>query len=109
MLKTKSGKHIIADITDPSFYPGKKIHSSYQDPEFNGGTWFFWAEYYLSETFGGIVHAKIRGYPMIYSPGFLTAEKALEAAEEWEATKEERSKQDNQPIQWLTIGIPPIQ
>jgi hypothetical protein len=92
-LTTKSGKYIIADVTDPSFYPGKKIPASYEDPTFEG-PWFFWKTDWLDGDFGGIATAQLLGYPMLYSPGFATSEKALAAAETWEADEPIRQRRD---------------
>lgn len=94
-LTTKSGKFIIADITDPSFFPGKSPPAMYQDPT-HEGSWFFWPCEFLAGDFGGIAVARLSGYPMCYSPGFATSEAALEAAEKWEVETPKRMAEDRQ-------------
>jgi hypothetical protein len=89
VVKTKTGAYIIADISDPQFYPGKKVPADYES-EAADGSWFFWKASWLDDDFGGSVIARLRGYPMNYSIGYPTAETALTAAEEWEANQPRR-------------------
>lgn len=92
-ITTKSGLFTIADITDPTFYPGKKIPPMYER-EASEGTWFFWPTDWLSKTFGGIMSSILTGYPMNHSTGFASPEEALHAAEQWEIIYMNRKKQE---------------
>ena len=104
---TQSGAYviadIIADITDPTFYPGKTIPLSYEDVSAEG-TWFFWPKDWLSENFGGIFTAWAAKYPMVYSIGFSTPEAAIAAAEKWEAETPERNAH-NTRVESQMLGI----
>jgi hypothetical protein len=83
MVRTKSGNHLVVDVTE--FLPGHPIPVEFSQEAELHGCWFFmppeWAD--PAEGFGSAI-GNLRGYPLIYSPGFPTCEEALEAAEGWE-------------------------
>lgn len=88
MLKTKSGRYIIFDATDPNFYQGK-ISSMFNEAAKNG-YWFFqpseWVPAPGSNDYG-CTAACLTKTLMPYSAGYSTPEAALAAAEEWEAER----------------------
>lgn len=87
-IKTASGQYIIFDITE--FLPGKPIPNDFFQE--SNGPWYFMPSHWEAPDWGGITIASYRGFPFCYSPGFATAEEALQAAEEWEVTKEKQKK-----------------
>ena len=91
-MKTKNGLFLIFDITE--YLPGRPIPPDYLKAAEEGGPFFFmpsnWTEENDWQTFSG----RFRRFPMLYSPGYQTAEEALAAAEGWESTKDEREQRD---------------
>jgi hypothetical protein len=83
--KTKSGHHVIFDVTDPRFCPGKKIPADF---DATNGVWFFQPSEWEPPAWGfGFILISGRNHPMAYSPGFATLEDALFAAEWWEVER----------------------
>lgn len=61
---------------------GSKIPKDFLDGDNVHGPWFF-----MPTKGCGTALGQMRGYPMIYSPGFASSEEALKAAEDWEVRK----------------------
>lgn len=103
MMKTKSGGHVVFDIT--SFLPGRLIPEDYFPPRgICNGPWYFMPSDWEAPDWGGVWVAHHRQFPMCYSPGFETEEEALSAAEEWEKTKAERDAQASAFAQFINEG-----
>lgn len=94
MITTKSGKYIIFDVTDPAFFPGKKIPEDFQKASINGTCFFQPVDWDAENSYGGIVFAKMRGFPMAYSQGHSSYEEALAEAQKWEDEEPMRQRRD---------------
>lgn len=85
-MLTKRKVFRIFDITE--FLPGRPIPAEFEEESQSGGTFFFQPAWWCEEEGWGSFLGQRRGFPMIYSPAYPTAEAALEAANEWESTKD---------------------
>jgi len=84
-MKTKSGRHVIFDATSPEFLKGQLLSKDFVDAAPNGEPWFFQPADWNEENFWGGLYS--RKSPFAYSPGYASAEEALEAAEGWESRR----------------------
>lgn len=102
-LFTKSGKHVIFDITDPTFLPGR-IPQYFLRESTEDRFWFFQpAEWFPLTSDYGSFAAELSKFPVVYSTGFKTPEDALEAAEAWELRDD--LKAAGGPIAWATVHL----
>lgn len=107
-MLTRSGKFIVFDVTDPSFYPGKVIPKAFQDAAENSHCcWFFQPAHWSQENgFGNSIIAERRGFPSVYSPGYESEEEALIQAEVWEAAEENyRASSQANYDSWIRQGF----
>jgi hypothetical protein len=102
-MKTISGKHIIIDITDPTFCPGKLIP---KDFDTTNGVWFFQPTEWEAPAWGFLfIQLGTRGFPMAYSPGYSTPEEALETAEKWEIEREKKHAMSVSTMDFLDVRL----
>lgn len=84
-----AGGYIIFDITDPAFLAGK-IPGKFCEEANANGPWFYQPSQWSKDNGWESTVARLMKFPMMYSPGFATAEAALVDANEWEGNTETR-------------------
>lgn len=85
-MKSKSGKFVVFHRCDcPFAKPGVAIPRDFMAED---NPWFF-----MPADGNPTAIGSMRGYPMIYSPGFASEGEALAAAEAWEIKKPDIDKE----------------
>ena len=88
-FRSAAGGYVIFDITDPSFLPGRIPREFCKEANANG-PWFYQPAHWSKENGWESSVARMMKFPMMYSPGFATAQEALDDANKWEANTENR-------------------
>lgn len=102
-----AGGYVIFDITDPSFMAGKIPGKFCEEANVNG-PWFYQPAQWSKANGWESSVARLMKFPMMYSPGFATAEAALADANEWEGNTEARVRSEATAQAMITqlIGEP---